>query len=216
MILDQWTLFGLLGNVFFTARVLVQWIASEKAKQSVAPRLFWWLSLGGAVIMIVYSIVRTADPELREEPTPLPLLVGFIVTLVPYLRNLMLSYRISRPWHVLSYILAGAVFVLCGILLILMDAPVIRTRWFFIGALGSVIWYTRFIWQWLYSEIMKKSLFPIWFWYISFAGLVLNLSYSFIMGDIVFILSFVFNIVPISRNIILMKRREPGNPSLQK
>lgn len=205
MIIDRWTLFGLLGNLLYTVRVLIQWISSERAKKSVAPPAFWWFSLAGAVVMIIYSVVRIGDVEFRNSPTPLPLLIGFIVTLVPYIRNLMLCYRVSRKWHILSYVLAALILSLCAILLLQMDMPLVRTRWIIVGTVGSIIWFTRFLWQWIYAEKWKKSQFPISFWYLSLIGLVLNLIYSLVMQDIVFILSFIFNLIPIGRNIMLMK-----------
>ena len=56
-----WLLVGYLGQALFSARFLVQWIASEKRRQSVVPILFWWLSLGGGVTLLAYAIHRK-DP----------------------------------------------------------------------------------------------------------------------------------------------------------
>jgi lipid-A-disaccharide synthase-like uncharacterized protein len=53
-----WVTLGLLGQLVFTARMLVQWIASERSGRSVIPVAFWWLSLGGAVMLVVYFIWR--------------------------------------------------------------------------------------------------------------------------------------------------------------
>jgi lipid-A-disaccharide synthase-like uncharacterized protein len=205
MVIDRWTLFGLLGNLLFTIRVLIQWISSERAKKSVAPPAFWWFSLAGAVVMIIYSVERIFDVKFQNSPTPLPLLIGLIISLVPYIRNLMLCYRVSLKWHILSYLLAALILFFCVGLLFKMDVPQVRTRWIMVGTIGSFIWYTRFLWQWIYAEKWKKSEFPISFWYLSLIGLVLNLIYSLVMQDLVFILSFVFNLVPIGRNIVLMQ-----------
>lgn len=51
-----WTLIGLFGQAMFMMRFVVQWIASEKAKQSVMPHIFWYFSLGGGLIVFVYAI----------------------------------------------------------------------------------------------------------------------------------------------------------------
>lgn len=206
MIIDRWTLFGFLGNLLFTTRVLIQWISSEKAGKSVAPPTFWWFSLAGAIVMIVYSVERIFDVKFQENPTPLPLLIGFIVTIVPYVRNLMLCYEISKKWHILSYVFAALIFSFCAVILLQMDIPLVRTKWIVVGTIGSIIWYTRFLWQWVYAEKGRKSEFPISFWYLSLIGLVLNLIYSIVMQDLVFILSFIFNLIPIGRNIMLMKK----------
>jgi lipid-A-disaccharide synthase-like uncharacterized protein len=49
---------GLLGQVLFTGRMLVQWLASEKQKRSVVPVAFWWMSLIGATMLLVYFTWR--------------------------------------------------------------------------------------------------------------------------------------------------------------
>lgn len=53
-----WLLFGLLGQAMFFSRFLVQWIASERARKSVVPMLFWYLSIVGGLITLVYAIYR--------------------------------------------------------------------------------------------------------------------------------------------------------------
>jgi lipid-A-disaccharide synthase-like uncharacterized protein len=209
MIIDFWTVFGMGGNFLYSARVLVQWIASEKAKKSIAPRSFWWISLAACFILIIYSIVRSVDKRMQDKPPALPLLAGYIITLVPYLRNLMLSYNIRLRWHIASYVFALLVFLICLGLLLKIETPLIRSRWFIVGAAGSIIWNTRFLWQWAYSERVKKSVFPISFWYLSFLGWLLNLLYSLAMQDLVYILGFIFNFVPITRNIMLYKKHTP-------
>lgn len=53
-----WVLFGFAGQAVFTARMVVQWRASERAKDSIVPPLFWWLSLLGASMLMVYFVWR--------------------------------------------------------------------------------------------------------------------------------------------------------------
>lgn len=53
-----WVALGLFGQVLFTGRMLIQWLASEREKCSVVPASFWWLSLFGASMLIVYFIWR--------------------------------------------------------------------------------------------------------------------------------------------------------------
>jgi lipid-A-disaccharide synthase-like uncharacterized protein len=55
------SLVGLLGNGVFSARFLVQWIASERRSQSVIPVAFWYLSIAGSVILCTYFAIRR-DP----------------------------------------------------------------------------------------------------------------------------------------------------------
>jgi len=52
---------GLLGLVTFSSRFIVQWIASERKKESVIPVAFWYLSIVGSFFLLAYAINR-ADP----------------------------------------------------------------------------------------------------------------------------------------------------------
>lgn len=51
-----WLAFGLLGNAAFGSRFLLQWLASERAGESVVPLAFWYLSIVGSLILLVYAI----------------------------------------------------------------------------------------------------------------------------------------------------------------
>ena len=56
-----WLVIGFLGQSLFFGRFLLQWIATERQKRSVIPRSFWYLSLGGGLVLLVYSI-HQRDP----------------------------------------------------------------------------------------------------------------------------------------------------------
>ena len=71
---------GLAGQLMFSARFLVQWIASEKRKKSVVPISFWFLSLFGSLLLLIYAIYR------KDIVFTLGQLFGFIV----YIRNLLI------------------------------------------------------------------------------------------------------------------------------
>ena len=59
MELVSWfTIVGAAGQCAFGARMLLQWLLSEKAGQVINPAMFWWLSLLGAVCMSVYGFLR--------------------------------------------------------------------------------------------------------------------------------------------------------------
>lgn len=53
-----WLGIGLVGQALFSARFLVQWIASERKKQSVVPRQFWYFSIGGGFTLLLYALYR--------------------------------------------------------------------------------------------------------------------------------------------------------------
>lgn len=76
--LAVWTIIGFLGQFVFGMRFVVQWIATEKAKKSVIPLAFWYLSLLGTLILLAYSIYK------RDAV----FIAGFSLNLIIYLRNL--------------------------------------------------------------------------------------------------------------------------------
>lgn len=78
-----WIAFGLAGNAAFATRFLVQWIASERAEKSVLPVSFWYLSIVGSLILLVYAIHR-GDPIFTLAYLPNALIYG---------RNLVLMRR---------------------------------------------------------------------------------------------------------------------------
>lgn len=81
-----WLGIGFLGQLLFTSRFLVQWIASERARRSIVPVAFWWFSLAGGATLLAYAIWRR-DPVFA---------VGQASGLVIYTRNLMLIGRGAR------------------------------------------------------------------------------------------------------------------------
>ena len=56
--LDWWVVLGLIAQGLFTMRFVVQWIASERAGHSVIPTAFWFLSIGGGLLLLGYSLYR--------------------------------------------------------------------------------------------------------------------------------------------------------------
>lgn len=53
-----WLVLGFAGQAVFTARFLVQWLASERCRNSVVPVAFWWLSLVGGSFLLIYACSR--------------------------------------------------------------------------------------------------------------------------------------------------------------
>ena len=83
---DFWLAFGIVAQLIFTARFLVQWIASERAGQSTIPVAFWILSIVGGMMTLVYGIER------REAV----IIMGQVLAVFIYVRNLMLIFRRGR------------------------------------------------------------------------------------------------------------------------
>ena len=80
---DFWLAFGIVAQLVFTGRFLVQWVASERAGRSVVPVAFWVLSMVGGMMTLVYGIQR-------REPV---IIMGQVLAVFIYVRNLMLIFR---------------------------------------------------------------------------------------------------------------------------
>jgi lipid-A-disaccharide synthase-like uncharacterized protein len=78
-----WLLLGLAGQGLFSLRFLVQWWRSERARRSVVPVGFWYLSLAGGVLLLCYAVHRH-DPVFT---------LGQATGVGVYLRNLQLIHR---------------------------------------------------------------------------------------------------------------------------
>ena len=81
-----WLAVGLLGQAFFSMRFLVQWIVSERKKESVIPVSFWFFSIGGGLTLFAYALYRL-DPVF---------ILGQGAGLFVYSRNLYLIRRKER------------------------------------------------------------------------------------------------------------------------
>jgi lipid-A-disaccharide synthase-like uncharacterized protein len=57
-LMNPWIIFGLLGQMIFASRFIIQWMYSEKKKKSVIPISFWYLSIAGGTILFIYAIYR--------------------------------------------------------------------------------------------------------------------------------------------------------------
>lgn len=81
-----WICVGLGGQLLFSARFIAQWIASERARRSVMPVVFWYLSISGGLVLLAYAIWR-ADPVF---------ILGQSMGVVIYARNLWLIHAEKR------------------------------------------------------------------------------------------------------------------------
>lgn len=77
---------GFSGQALFFMRFFVQWISSEKHGRSVIPIAFWYLSLGGSTLLLLYAIIRKDIVFIAGQST------GLLI----YTRNLYLIGREQR------------------------------------------------------------------------------------------------------------------------
>lgn len=78
-----WVMVGFLGQAMFSARFIVQWFVSEKAKESIVPIAFWYFSILGGMTLLTYAIWRR-DPVI---------ICGQAGGLLIYARNLWFIYN---------------------------------------------------------------------------------------------------------------------------
>jgi lipid-A-disaccharide synthase-like uncharacterized protein len=81
-----WIIIGFVGQALFSARFIVQWLASERVKRSIIPTAFWYFSLAGGLTLFAYAIHKQ-DPVF---------IAGQGLGVFVYLRNL---YHIRSGRH---------------------------------------------------------------------------------------------------------------------
>ena len=193
-----WIILGLAGQACFFSRFLVQWIASERARRSVVPRVFWHLSLMGSACLVAYALYR-GDPV-------------FVLSVLPatfiYARNLFIKKSASAT-QLIPIALALLVF---SIWATASKPQVDSMGWAVIGFCGYAIWTSRFIAQWWVSERQGEAVMPVSFWIMSLVGNIFLLAYSIHLKDPVFIPGQSIGYIVYSRNLYLIyrERKEKG------
>lgn len=194
-------LIGFLAQAFFSARILVQWVLSEKKKQVVSPTLYWVLSVLGSYLLFLYG-------WLRDD---FAIILGQVISYYIYLWNL----KEKGVW----------LKVPCLIRLVLLVTPLAAGGWiaasfsdfvndFFrnsevplwlllFGSAGQIIFTLRFIYQWYYSYRRHQSLLPVGFWVTSLVGSATIVAYALFRLDPVLIIGQSVGFVAYSRNIMI-------------
>lgn len=204
---------GFLAQGFFSARILVQWILSEKAKKVLSPTLFWVLSLIGSYLLCVYGWLRN----------DFAIVLGQFISYYIYLYNL----KLKGEWAKLNVIIR-AILLLTPVVAILFvidnasqfvsdflgneDIPL----WLVVfGSSGQILFTFRFIYQIICSARDGVSELPAGFWIISLAGSLLIVSYGIMRLDPVLIVGQSFGLVAYIRNLIIgaKERKRRGEKS---
>lgn len=202
---------GLVAQGLFSARTLVQWVLSEKARKVVNPTIFWILSLLASLLFFLYG-------WLRED---FALMLGQVIGFYVYIWNLGAKGvwgRLGRwRWLVILALAAVPVAALAGML---ANWPAVSAtlfhndaipRWLLIfGSAGQLIFSLRFLYQALYSARRGESLLPAGFWFISTVGAVIILTYGILRHDPVVILAQSFGLVTYIRNLMLLGKNRPA------
>lgn len=207
---------GLAPALFFGSRFIIQWLQSEKIKQSTVTPLFWKLSLIGNILSMIHYTVQVQYPFALIQAT----------NAVISWRNLDLMKQRCRS----TRMTVGAMFcAIAGITflfylqscLIIGESDWIRTpakffdeerihhslAWHILGACSGLIFASRFWFQWWRAESRKRSELSPLFWRLSILGSLLSILYFAHIQDIVSLFNQGFGLVPYLRNLMLLKKQ---------
>ncbi len=192
---------GFLAQLFFSARILYQWIVSEKNRKVTSPSAFWILSIIGSYLLFMYG-------WLRDD---FSIILGQFIAYYIYLWNL----NEKGLWGVIPT-LFKAVLMLTPVIagwMVLHDFSAFISNFFqnekvpmwllIFGSAGQVIFTLRFVYQWAYSYQHKESLLPAGFWILSLVGSSVIISYGLIRHDPVLILGQSVGFVAYCRNLMI-------------
>lgn len=200
---------GFLAQGFFSARVLVQWILSERARRVLSPSIFWILSLAGAYLLCLYGWLRH----------DFAIVLGQFISYYIYLWNLRIKGVWKRIFPLLRVILLLTPVIAIGFVIGNADGFVARflhnddvPLWLLLfGSAGQVLFTLRFIYQWIYSSRKGESSLPAGFWIISLTGSLSIVTYGIIRLDPVLIIGQSFGVAAYIRNLCLIKNEKRRN-----
>lgn len=192
---------GFLAQAFFSARILFQWILSERAKQVVSPTIYWVLSIFGAYLLFIYG-------WLRDD---FAIIFGQMISYYIYIWNLN-EKGVWRKLHLLAkIILLGTPLIAFG--MVFHNLPAFINTFFrnenlplwmiLFGSTGQIIFTLRFVYQWYESSKRNESILPGGFWIISLIGSGIIIAYGIYRLDPVLILGQSVGFIAYSRNLII-------------
>lgn len=199
---------GFLAQGLFSARILLQWVLSERAGRVLSPVAFWVLSLAGSFLFFVYG-------WLRDD---FAIILGQFIAYYIYIWNLREKAVWPRFWPPLRWVLAltpVAAFVclasdLSAFAATFLHSDAVPLPLLLLGTLGQAVFTLRFVYQWLYSRRHGDSLLPIGFWVLSLCGSSMILLYAGLRHDPVLVVGQAFGLTAYLRNLML-SLREPSH-----
>lgn len=199
-------LIGLIAQLLFSARLLLQWLISERTHKVQSPKVYWILSIAGAWLLTLYG-------WFRED---FSIILGQIITYYIYMWNL----RAKKIWQPLPKVLRWvlALTPVIALLFCFRDAdrffgslfrnPDIPAWLLVFGSLGQIVFTLRFVYQIIYSCRHGESVLPVGFWLLSLLGASTIMAYGIVRSDPVLILGQSFGWVAYLRNIMIWFRQQ--------
>lgn len=195
---------GFLAQIFFSARILLQWILSERAKRVVSPAMFWALSLAGSYLLFIYG-------WLRDD---FAIILGQVISYYIYIWNLSAKGVWRKIYAVVRYLLLLTPVVAIGFAVTHADTFIhdffrndkVPLWLLLFGSAGQIIFTLRFVYQYFYSRRRGESMLPVGFWIISLTGSAAIVAYGIVRLDPVLILGQSVGFIAYTRNIIIYKK----------
>ena len=206
--MSQYLIFaiGFFAQLLFTARMLVQWIASERAKKLLSPLLFWRLSMAAAFLLCIYGWLRN----------DFVIILGQLIAYYIYIWNLKTLNHWEKMPRIMQYTVKLVPIV--AIIYFLFDWQETFARLFaqeniplalmIFGLIGQFTFTLRFIFQWQYSRRAGESALPVMFWVISLIGSAMIITYAVIRKDPVLLLGQTTGFIVYVRNIMIGAREK--------
>lgn len=203
---------GLVAQVLFSSRILVQWIKSERAGRVLSPTSFWTFSILASFLLMLYGMLRN----------DLVIIAGQVISYFIYLRNLHFKNVWQElPWWIrwpsvvfpmtsIAWLLFGDIYSLSYIWQHSKISGVL-VAW---GGAGQVIFTLRFVYQWYYSEKVQESVLPNGFWVISLVGSLMIILYAVLRLDPVIFIGQLFGIIAYSRNLMIGLRQQKSTQTV--
>lgn len=200
---------GFVAQGLFSARILVQWLMSEKQKKVVNPTVFWVLSLVASIVYFVYAYLRN----------DFSIMLGLFISYFIYLWNM----GMKGVWKKLPDALRIAVvsmlialpIVAVSVLFLRDPSAAVDTLfknelipgWMIaMGTIGQLVFTVRFIYQFLYSRKRGESLLPVGFWIIGIIGSTILVTYGALRHDWVLLIGQAFGWVTYVRNLMIWNK----------
>lgn len=204
--MNQWLVYsvGFSAQLFFGARLISQWILSERSKEVQTPSMFWKFSLLASIFLFIYGYLRQ----------DFAIMLGQVLIYLIYIRNLQLQDQWNTSNIFFRFIAIGVpVFIASHLLFVsdltwidLVKGGNIPTWLVGFGVLGQLVFNGRFIYQWLYSEKNKESSLPLGFWILSLTGSGFIFTYAIFRKDPVLLVSHLFGSIVYVRNLYILKK----------
>lgn len=196
---------GFAAQALFAARMLSQWLLSERQHRVVSPNVFWVCSLAGSMLFFTYG-------WLRDD---FSIILGQVLSYYIYIWNL----DAKGIWRRVPLVLRVFILVLPAVAIccMLADAATFVQNflrnadvplWLLLfGSVGQTVLALRFVYQWYFSFRHHESSLPRGFWLISLTGATIVLTYGIIRLDPVLMLAHAFGILTYVRNLMILRRQ---------